>query len=174
MISGTATAATIVDTLDFSTHPIAVTDSQSGNGIDYRYRHIFGSFDPTAFKIDSATLSLTHQGNLDTGPTQEIWYALSGLGTFLGRLGPSETKKITDIWGLPVSVLLEIGELNPWQLEIDFSEQTSFNGEKFDLYRSELEIRYSPKQEIPAAMPEPSQLLLCACGWLTARLRRKC
>src|SRR3989338_5924272 len=103
------------------------TDTRSGNGIDYAYEHDLSELAFPDTVIHSGSLELTHLGNQDLGPTAEIWHALSGNGTLIGRLGNSNASEHTDHWELPQNVLDDVTFQNPWALAVQLSEQTSFN-----------------------------------------------
>ena len=172
-LSNTLQAATFISFIDFPASAI-VTDTQSGNTIDYVYEHDLSQLDIPDTTINSGFLQLKHLGNQDLGPTAEIWFALSGSGTFIGRLGKSQPKERTDHFELSQTVLDEIKTQNPWSLKIELSEQTSFNNEKLTLLQSELqidytriEIQHSPSKTIPTT-PEPSSFFLLAVGAIAA------
>ena len=158
-------AVTFVGLIDFPASTIA-TDTHSGNSIDYAYEHDLSELNAPGTLIHSAVLKLKHLGNQDLGPTAEIWYAFSGGGAFIGRLGESNSTARTDEWELPQGILDEIKAENLWKLKIGLSEQTSFNSERLTLLQSKLEIDYTPpSRDIPTA-PEPSTLFFVAAGLL--------
>ncbi len=165
-------AATLISLINFPALT-AATDTQSGNTIDYIYEHGLSELDVPGTTIDSGSLQLKHLGNQNLGPTAEIWFALSGSGTFIGRLGESNSKERTDQFDLPQTVLDEITAGDPWKLKITLSEQTSFNGEKLTLFQSQLQIDYTrtetqppPFKTIPTT-PEPSTFLILGLGLFT-------
>ncbi len=158
-------AVTFASLIDFPASTVA-TDAQSGNSIDYSYEHDLSELNAPGTLIHSAALELKHLGNQDLGPTAEIWYAFSGAGTFIGRLGESNSLARTDRWELPQGVLDEITAENLWKLKIGLSEQTSFNGERLTLVQSKLEIDYTPPSRNIPTTPEPSSLFLMAAGIL--------
>jgi hypothetical protein len=168
-------AATLVNIIDFPLNTSAA-DTQSGNTIDYVYEHVFQELDVTGLTLNSATLQLKHLGNQDLGPTAEIWFALSGSGTLIGRLGESNSAERTDPWILPASVLSEIESENPWKFKVALSEQTSFNGERLALLQSKLEMDYTrtlPPPTTTPTVPEPSSFVLLTYGLLALlKLRR--
>lgn len=168
-------AATLGSVIDFPLNTSAA-DTQSGNTMDYVYEHLFPELDVTGLTLNSATLQLKHLGNQDLGPTAEVWYALSGNGTFIGRLGESNSMARVDEWVLPADILNEIQNENPWKLKVVLSEQTSFNGERLTLLHSKLEIDYTHTLPPPATtptVPEPSTLVLFTYGLIALlKLRR--
>ncbi len=171
---GKAEAVTLSDIVVFSP-PTAITDTQSGNQINYSYQHDFEELNTSGLSLISGTLSLTHLGNANSEPTAEAWTILSGNGILIGKLSGSNSTKTADSWELAQDILNEI-KINPlWKLGIGLSEITPFNSEKIDLYESRLTIHYDlPKtpEKIPNA-PEPSTLFLMIGGILLQMLRIK-
>ena len=167
-------AATFVSLIDFPASTFS-TDTQSGNGIDYVYEHLLSELNVPDTTITSGTLELRHLGNQDFGPTAEIWYTLSGSGTFIGRLGGSDPKERTDHFELSQGILAEITAQNPWKFKIGLSEQTSFNNERLTLLQSKLQVDYtrtSPPSTNTPTIPEPSSSLLLALGLLATMILR--
>ncbi len=164
-------AATFISLIDFPPSTVA-TDTQSGNTIDFVYEHNLAALNLPDTTINSGSLQLKHLGNQDLGPTAEIWFALSGSGTFIGRLGKSDPKERTDRFEFSQTILDEIKAQNPWSLKIELSEQTSFNNEKLTLLQSELQIDYtriqpqhSSSRSVPTT-PEPSSFFLLVVGFI--------
>jgi|GEM_PF-2522013 len=148
----------------------AVKDERSGNGIDYMYAHTFSA--PSGAEILSGKLKLTHSGNLDEGPRQELWSAFSKTGTLLGKLGFSESGPRTDEWALSAPVLDEFLK-GGWQLGVGLSEQTVFNSELIRLFRSDLEIDYKVPESRPVTVPEPGGAFLLGIGLFLAETGRR-
>ncbi|HTL48687.1 MAG TPA: PEP-CTERM sorting domain-containing protein [Verrucomicrobiae bacterium] len=180
-------AATFTNTIVFPASTSAV-DTTSGNNLDFHYAHVLTGFDASLYSLTSATLSLTHSGNQNLGPTAEIWQAFSGQSTLLGTLGDSQTKPLKNSWALPVSVLAEIENGSPWSFDVFLSERTSFNSEKVDLLRSDLEFTAEEKKKteqeptggsepstpVRADAPEPGSAMLFMLGLAMAGLRIIC
>ncbi|MDP3919636.1 MAG: hypothetical protein Q8R76_02370 [Candidatus Omnitrophota bacterium] len=162
-----AYAVTFFDALDFS-GPLVVTDTLSGNQINYTYAHDLTAF-PQAAKIHSVELSLTHKGNLNEGPTREIWIATTPSGTLLGTLLESDAAGRTDTWSLDVGLLKTLLESGSESFLVGLSEQTAFNSEKIELIRSRLDIDYD---KIPQT-PEAGTLALMLGGLAAMRVRRR-
>ena len=155
-------ALTLVDTINF-TPAVTVTDTLSGTNINYFYEHRFDDFDLSGLQILSATLSLSHLGNLNEGPTSEIWHAISGNGTFIGRLQESNALMKEDHWVLPDEILNEIQSSLIWSLGVGLAEQTSFNSERVQLFKSKLELEVESTQPVPESaphVPEPSTSMM--------------
>lgn len=160
-LSPAAYCLSLTHTIQFPLETIA-KDTASGNGIDYSYSHEFAQWDEID-EISSGILRLTHSGNLDEGPRAEIWFALSGSGDFIGKLERSEGMQITDQWQLAPSILAQLA--GNGKLEVQLSEQTSFNSEAVNLFESELVIEYTAKNKTNAPhTPEPRGLLLLLLG----------
>ena len=171
-----ALALTLVDTLVFP-NPTTATDSQSGTTIDFTYVHLLAGLNSIEDALFSATFALTHSGNANNGPTNEIWFALTGGGHFIGQLSESDSGKKKDTWQLSQEILNEIANINPWSLQIGLSEQTSFNGEKIQLYQSELTLNYearnSASEREPLSTPEPGTWLMFGGGFFILLLSRR-
>lgn len=163
-------AAVLTQTINFDP-PRAIVDQTSGNNADFTYEHLLSGWSSANFTALSGKLELTHTGNSNTGPTQEIWSIFSG-PTLIGTLGSSEGLKKTDSWQLPETVLAALTSGNPWRLSLFLSERTSFNSERLDLIRSELSVEYQAKNKLPAAptpsVPEPHSALLLGAGMIAA------
>ncbi|MDA9101213.1 PEP-CTERM sorting domain-containing protein [Omnitrophica bacterium] len=171
-------ALTFVDTLNFGS-PLTVTDSASGNDINFRFTHRFGP--PGTVTVQSASLLLEHSGNADEGPVKELWSAYSGQGLFIGALSKSLKGPTSDLWEFSDEVLKEFFSEPSTEIEFALAELTSYNGEKMDLYRSVLEVQYETQTSGPAspagtshpsAAPEPATALLLSMGLGFAGLKK--
>ena len=160
-------AITFFDILDFPSS-FKVTDTLSGNQINYSYAHDLTAL-PQAIEINSAQLSLTHSGNLNAGPRREIWVATTLTGALLGTLSASGSAGYTDTWSLDVDLLRALLESGGKSFTIGLSEQTAFNREKIGLIRSRLEIDYA---KIPQS-PETGSLILMLTALATVRIRQR-
>ncbi|MCM8775639.1 MAG: hypothetical protein NC930_04725 [Candidatus Omnitrophica bacterium] len=167
-----AQALIYVDTIVFPQPTVAI-DKQTGNTIDFAYSHTLSSIDPTSSSILSGSLSLTHMGNLNLGPAQEIWLLLTAGGIPLGLLSESELVRKTDTWQFPGEILHEIMSSNPWSLNLALSEQTSYNSEKLELFESTLDIEYQNTLPPPPTIPEPATLLTMLPGLLCFSILKK-
>lgn len=164
----TARAVTLPHTLVFPT-PTSVTDTLSGNQVNFSFEHSFPELETSGLSLTSGTLTLTHLGNLNSKPTAEAWSVFSGNGVLIGKLGGSNSVKTTDNWNLSEEVLNEMKTHQSWKLNVGLSEMTPFNSEKIDLYESNLAIDYdeiNASATIPST-PEPSSLILLIGGLLT-------
>ncbi len=158
-------AAVLTQTLNFQP-PKAVVDQTSGNNPDFSYTHLLSGWSSSDYSALSGTLKITHTGNANTGPTQELWSVFSETN-LIGALGTSDGTTRTDSWVLPGGVLAAMTAGNPWQLNLYLSERTSFNSERLDLLRSELNVEYETKNKpaLPApSVPEPGTGFLCFFG----------
>ena len=163
-----AEAVILTDLVIFPT-PTAVTDTLSGNQINFTFQHSFSELETSGLNLLSGTLTLTHLGNANNEPTNEAWTISSISGVFIGKLSESNSAKKTDSWELPQNILNEIKQNSLWKLDLGLSEITSFNSEKIELYQSELKVDYEipppMTREIPST-PEPSTILLMLVGFL--------
>ena len=171
-----ALALTLVDTLVFP-NPTTATDSQSGTGIDFTYSHLLPGLNTAGDLLLAATLALTHSGNANNGPTNEIWFALTGGNHFIGQLSESDSGKKKDTWEFPQEILNEIANMNPWSLQVALSEQTSFNGEKIQIYQSDLTLDYALRklepERGPISAPEPATWLMLGGGSFLLLFRKR-
>ena len=167
-----AEALLLTEILTFPSGTSAV-DNFSGNGEDFRYLHSFPETLHPDLHLLSASLKLTHSGNVNEGPTREIWHVLSPAGSLIGILSASGSSPLTDSWELPAPVLDEVRTSAFWQLEIILSERTPFNSEKVDLIRSELEWRYEEISRKVVETPEPGSAMLFGIALLFRTLQKR-
>lgn len=174
LLSPEASAAIVTQVLSFSPAQI-ITDNASGSQPNFTYRHEL-TRPSQGTEILGGQLSLSHAGNANTGPTQEIWRIFSGTH-LIAALGSSEKGALTESWDLPASVLSSIFTEDPWQLKLSLIEETPFNSERLDLFRSELSLEYreSPHGKRPAtpSAPEPAAALLFGLGIFLSGVFRK-
>ena len=133
--------------------------------------HFTYAFDLTALEalaqsLDSATLSLTHQGNSNN--PGEVWLSSSGGGTLIGTLSASTAGNnfVTDSWVLGPSILAEIMGQDPWKLTIKLDDTTT-GTDKITIRDSVLVSDYTPiDSSTPSStsIPEPSSALLLGAG----------
>jgi len=163
--SNTGFAVVFTDPILFPPGTEAV-DSSSGNHIDFTFKHSLPKIPMSGLKIISASLSVSHEGNFNEGPTREIWSVSGPENHLLGILGESEKDQKTDLFD--VESFLGEGAVS-WlsgEFDIFLSEQTPYNGEKLSLLNSVLEIHY----ELPASgprspsIPEPGTKTLVILG----------
>lgn len=168
LIPATAQATTLSHVVVF---PVltAVTDTASGNQINFTFEHSFPELSTSGLSLISGTLSLTHFGNANSEPTAEAWSLSSIDGLLIGKLSSSNSVQVTDNWELSGDVLNEMKTKTFWNLNIGVSEITPFNGEKIELFKSELRINYN---QIPNT-PEPSSFVLLLGGLFTLFYTRK-
>ena len=172
LIPATAYTATISGLVVFPT--LTITDTLSGNQVNFAFEHSFPELATSGLSLDSGTVTLTHFGNLNNEPTAEAWSLLSDAGTLIGKLSNSNSLKTTDSWVLPQNVLNEMKLDSFWKLNVGLTEITPFNSERIDLFESSLSIQYSVNA--PAAIPnapEPSSFFLLFGGLLTLFYSRK-
>lgn len=174
LFSPESSAAIVTQVLSFSPARI-ITDNASGSQPNFTYRHELAPPSPEA-EIFSGWLSLTHAGNANTGPTQEIWGVFSGT-QLIASLGTSDKSSLTESWDLPAAILSSISTENPWQLELSLTEETPFNSERLDLFRSELTLEYrepsNRKSSSAPSAPEPAAALLLGLGIFFSGVFRK-
>ncbi len=165
-------AATIVDFISFP--PLtSATDSTSGNLHDFIYQHTLVFPQPDA-QLVSATISLIHSGNLDSGPTSEIWVLETWNDEWIGKLSKSEPSAMEDQFTLSDAILSRYFSSGPWNLKLALSEQTPYNGEKIQLYQSTLTAEYQlPGKTHAATVPEPGTGLLITGGLVLYWGRKK-
>lgn len=169
-----AHALTWIHTLDFP-NPTAITDTSSGNNIDFTYSHLLTGLDPNQITITSASLRLSHFGNANTGPTSEIWRAFSENGYLIGQLSRSDAQVFEDTWQLSPDILNELLSKNPLALTVGLSEQTSFNGERFELRRSVLTLQYDQvlaTPEISSLGMVLGSLIPLGLGWFRRKINK--
>lgn len=175
LLSPEASAAIVSQVLSFSP-PRIITDNASGSQPNFTYRHELPRPSPGA-EILGGRLLLSHAGNSNTGPTQEIWRIFGG-NHLIAALGSSEKGPLTESWDLPVPVLSATFTEDPWHLELSLIEETPFNSERLDLFRSELSLEYreAPKSKEPSSIPsapEPAGAVLFGLGSLLSGVFRK-
>lgn len=168
----TVQAAVITQILSFSPARIVI-DTASGSQPNFTYRHQLEQDLPKNAEILSARLSLSHSGNTNAGPTQELWRIYSG-STPIAFLGTSLDKPLLESWDLPVSVLSVLAGGEPRELEFSLVEETPYNSERLELSSSELRLEYrnEPAKNIPE-VPEPVNPLLLALGAALSGVFRK-
>jgi len=167
-----AHALTLTHMISFPENTFAV-DETSGNHMDFSYAHILPEWDPREWVLTGGSLRLSHSGNLNDGPTREIWHLFTEGDAFVGVLSESESTRAEDDWVLDDTVIRQMGLASPWTLPCYLSEQTPYNSEKMELHESRLTVHYM--RSAPAA-PEPSSFLLLAgsilsLGWTAVRKR---
>ena len=157
---GNASAAVLIQHLTFAP-PLQIADTSSGNHIDGTFRHeIFPAEGFGMSDITGARLGLLHFGNLNEGPTQEIWSLVNSQGAALTTLNNSATKPLWEEWLWPLSEIGFDPQKGSFFADIRISEQTSFNGEKFEIRESKLTLDFAdPKKEAPVT-PEPATVFL--------------
>ena len=165
-----ALAATLIHTIHFDP-PQVVIDRLSGNQANFEYDHILDGWSSADYELLSGSISVTHTGNADIGPVQEVWAVYSG-NTWIGNLSESEKVIVTDTLPLPSSILDLIASGSPWTLNAALWELTPYNSERIDLYRSELTLDYralldTSKTTAPS-IPEPGSALLLLSGLAAA------
>lgn len=174
LLSPESSAAIVTQVLSFSPARI-ITDNASGSQPNFTYRHELAQPSHVT-EILGGRLSLTHAGNANAGPTQEIWHLFSGT-QLIAALGTSEKGSLTEFWDLPASVISSIIIENPWHLDLSLIEETPFNSERLDLFRSELSLEYrqSSEAKLPSApsAPEPAAAFLFGLGIFLSGVFRK-
>jgi hypothetical protein len=136
-----------------------ISDSTFPSG--FEFSHIV-SFNPPAFSINSATLSLSHYGN--SANSGELW-ALSASGNiFIANLVESKVW-VDQIFALPAEIYSLISG-NTWSIAIKLSDNT-LGEDKLWIDKSALTGEYTP-------VPIPSAAWLLAPSLLgLVALRRK-
>lgn len=133
----------------------------------YTFGFDLSSVQSIASSLDSATLSLTHNGNSNNAG--EFWLTTSGGTQSIGTLSTSTAGNVfvTDTWTLSAAVLSEITGQNPWALTIRLDDNTS-GTDKIIIQQSALNVVFTPVDDptIPptTSVPEPSTALLLASG----------
>lgn len=147
-------SATVINTINFMPGEFA-QDTTSGNNPDYFYSHPLPDQ-----AIISGTLSLSHEGNSNQGPTREIWQIFDLNANLIGTLSASDSASAQDLWQLPTDVIASMNSHIGNDFNFVLSERTSFNSEKIFLNQSKLtlEVRQG------TVVPEPSSVLMLLMG----------
>lgn len=155
-----AFAAVLMQHLTF-TPPFEIADTSSGNHIDRSFRHEI--FPANGFGVNDITgvrLGLLHVGNLNEGPTQEIWSLVNAQGSVLATLSNSASVTLWEEWVWPLSEIGFDPLKNTFFADIRISERTSFNGERFEIRESKLTFDFSDPKKEAAVTPEPATAFL--------------
>ena len=164
-IPGIASALSFSNTIDFvedvwhdgTTYKL-IDDTFIGDPYPYIYTHTI-NFEPAALSVDSATLSITHSGNLDN--RFETWLLDdTGGAAWVGDLSRSTGTWATDTFVLPTSIFSGVSGTN-WLIQFRFTEGTSgfLDWDSIRLGSSTLEGEYTA-----APVPEPATMLLLSTG----------
>lgn len=151
-----------------------ITDPASGSQPNFSYEHQIEI--PESARLLSGRVDLTHSGNSNLGPVQEIWKLYSG-SLLLGILGTSDRNTLMEGWELPGSLISSLSN-NQGLLPLSLIEDTAFNSERLDLHSSALSVNYElprPAQKQPPApaVPEPGSFGLLAAALLSRAVFRK-
>lgn len=169
-----ANAATVTSFLNFET-PLEFRDGSSGNSINGSIQHEIQTLNLQ--EIIGGTYSVEHSENLNLEPRSELW-SIYVNGNNVGRLSESQGSKTNDTFTLDSTWFESVTFTESTILQLDFQEETAFNGEKIKIYSSKLTLEYkqqiqnSPTPEIPET-PEPTSALLLTGGLASLWIRRK-
>lgn len=156
---GVANALPYSDTVDwndftyFGRTAKLIDDTNLGDPYPFVYTHNV-TFDPPAASIDSASITLSHRGNVTFGGL-EAWLLSTAGNVQLGLLDASGGRWVDQVFELSSSVYSAISG-GSWSLGLRLTEDTG-GWDTIYLDRSVLQGEYTAAA---AAVPEPSIMIL--------------
>lgn len=136
-----------------------IDDSNAGDPYPFTWQHNV-VFDPPAASVDSASVTLSHYGNV-TALGIEAWLLSTQGAVPLGALEASGGRWVDQVFVLPSSVYSTILGAS-WSLGLRLTEGTS----GWDTIYVDQSVLAGEYTAAAAAVPEPSALILLGCGFV--------